>query len=97
MGLFDKLRGSRLPKAESISRYSDLSNLVTAITTHHASDLRTALGAHPQLNQAWHVIQESAHPDNPEAHEPLCDARRSMVEDLISVLNGGQLTEMQVF
>jgi hypothetical protein len=92
MGIFDRLKRDKLPKAESITQYRQLPDLVKELQTSHASDLKDAMQKHPDLRKAWTIIQDSAHPDYRVPIRPdLCSARRLMVAHLISAVTTGEL------
>ncbi len=96
MELLNKLKGTALPKSDSITEYKQLPGLVNQIGTVHREKLEEALGRHAQLQQAWNVIQDSAHPTViNESSAELDDGRKLMVKDIISAVQTGELSKIQ--
>ena len=90
-----ELLNGGLPSAEKITQYRQLPNLVDSLKGKHSSALQGALEKHPELSQAWTVIQDSAHPDSTTPlNSDLCHARRLMVADLISATKTGDLVNV---
>ena len=92
----DKLRGTGLPNPDTVTHYNQLPGLVGILKSTHADALATGLQIHPELQQAWTIIQDSAHPESYAPINPnLCTARRRMVADLISVIITGELVAVE--